>query len=352
MERAEVAWERQWRVLEDLTAGPFAEDGDWQHLAQGYSMSVASYGTRDHPEEQIRRAERAAEIFRRLAEANPTVASYERGLAEALATAGGFHGDAGNSGKARAYALRALALLRTLPREQQGAAESLGGLDAERALALCDFRDGHLGEALRHINRAIAICEESVRAFPDSINLQIPFAELPVIRALIELNVGRPEDALGSLHRHRELTEAFLHKYPRRRIVRNHLITGLLLESYILIRVGRLPAAAGAADRAATEIDGLPTPLFSADLFSRGCARPLVRLGPARGTEPPGRAPRPPCECRSRGHRHARSGPEGISTSRPFGDGRQPLARPARAAGLAHGPALPRRPVPARTGLG
>ncbi len=293
VERAQVAWERQWRVLEDLTAGPFAEDGDWQNLAQGYSMSVASYGYRDHPEEQIRRAERAGEIFRRLAEANPTVASYERGQAEALATAGGLHGDSGNSGKARAYALRALALLRTLPREQQGAAESLGGLDAERALALCDFRDGHLGEALRHINRAIAICEESVRAFPDSIQLQIPFAELPVVRALIELNVGRPEEALGSLHRHRELTEEFLHKYPRRRYVRSHLISGLLLESYILIRVGRLPAASGAADRAATEIDGLPTPLFSADLFSRGAAHALLFVsgrpaGPSRPAEPPG----------------------------------------------------------------
>jgi serine/threonine-protein kinase len=293
VERAKGSWDRQFQVLEDLIAGPFADDGDWQKLASGLSVFAVNYASRENNEELARRCERAVEIFRRLAEANPTVASYKLGLAEVLVMASTHHLDMGHSGKARAYALSGLALLRTVPRQQHGAAESYCEMYAERALALIDLQVGQLGEALRHIDRSIAICEESVRAFPDSILLQERLLELPLSQAYIEATAGRLEDALRNVHRQLERTEAFLQDYPRRRLVRRDFIVGRLLESYILIQVGRLPAAAVAADRAATETDGLPTPLVPDELFCRGAAHILLFVsgrpaGPGRPAEPPG----------------------------------------------------------------
>ena len=107
-ERAHIAWEQHWRVLEDLTAGPFADDADWQNLADGYSLSTWAYGSREIRDEQLSSAKRAAEIFRRLSAANPTVASYRRGLAAALARVSEININIGHIGTARSCVLEAL----------------------------------------------------------------------------------------------------------------------------------------------------------------------------------------------------------------------------------------------------
>jgi hypothetical protein len=79
----------------------------------------------------------------------------------------------------------------------------------------------------------------------------------------------------------------------RVRIARGHLIGGLLLEAYLHLQAGRRPEAAGAADRAATEIESLPPPLIATEQFLQGAVHAgffvLGRpAGPGPPAEPPG----------------------------------------------------------------
>ena len=293
VEHAHVTWERYWRVLEDLTAGPFASDADWQKLAKGFWWRTADFGSREIRNEQLRSAKRAAEIFRRLSAANPTVASYRRSLALALERVCDISRSMGRKGTARSCASEALILVRTLPSEQRGADGAAIEVFCESVLSGIDMEAGRFGEAIRRIDRSMAFCEESARAFPESIQLQYLHCLLLYQRALFDVKAGRPENALSMLHRQLERTQALLHKYPRMRPGRGVLIVGLLLQGFLHIQAGRLPEAARVVDRAATEIEGLPLPLDSIELWQRGAAHAGFYVfgrpaGPGRPAQPPG----------------------------------------------------------------
>jgi tetratricopeptide (TPR) repeat protein len=293
-ERAQDTWERQWRVLEDLTAGPFADDEDWLKLAHGYRRSAAMmHAIGEDVTEPLRRAERASEILQGLADANPTVASFKQELASALEVVGENHLELGHAEKARRYVTRSLVLLRSLPPEQRGANESAREAMAENILARCDLQDGRLGEALGHVNRSLAICEESARTFPDYIEFRRVPPQSLFSLAFIEAIGGRPEDALRTLGRQQARARAYLHDHPRTRLVRYSLISALLVECYLYLQAGRGSEAARACDRAATEIESLAAPLNAGELFLRGGAHACVFVlgrpaGPGRPAEPPG----------------------------------------------------------------
>jgi tetratricopeptide (TPR) repeat protein len=293
-DRAAAAWEEQWRVLEVLTAGPFADDGDWLKLAHGYHMSIIDYGFREEDiEPKVRRAERASEILQRLVDASPTVAAYRRELAGALLTLGRTFSNTGRFEKARWYMSRSLDLLRTIPAVQRGAEEALCELVCLRMLSRGELETGRPSEALRHINRAIAVWDESTRAFPDCSQIQKQRNSLLLQRALVEATAGRPGDALATSSLAVEHAEAYLHDHPRARVIQRDLARTLLLESFLLLQAGRLPQAARASDRAATAIEGLPPPLSATERFFRGAAHACFFAmgrpeGPGRPAEPPG----------------------------------------------------------------
>ena len=83
-----------------------------------------------------------------------------------------------------------------------------------------DMVAGRFGEAIRRNDRSIAFGEESARAFPDSLQLQYQYTRLLYARALIEVKAGRPKNALISLHRQLERSQALCHNYPRIRFIR------------------------------------------------------------------------------------------------------------------------------------
>jgi tetratricopeptide (TPR) repeat protein len=272
-------WEKQVGVLEELAAGPFADDADRRRLGIGYHRSgwvllhLGRYG------EAILACERGEKIFQRLADANPTVASYKTDLAGCLNIKSRAYGEMGDLANSRRYSLRALSALQTLTPDQRGVWASVyQEADIERGLAVCDLGLGRLDSAARHIERSLAVSEAAAvghheyHRFQDIIGVGLRNL------ALIELISGRAEGALRAARRLSAHVEPVLRDHPDLRFVQEYQISGLLIEALIHLKAGRASEAARITDRAARVVEGLKPPFSPTDRMHRAVVHGLFHV--------------------------------------------------------------------------
>ena len=179
-------------VLETLASGPFASDTDRQRLGRSYLNSWYPYTSIGQATEAKRAVERGLAVFRQLADANPTVASYKVDMAGSFAFIGGYYLALGDFARGGRYASRAIAIIGSLPPDQRSTAlreESL----SEEILGQCALENGRLDEALQHSERSVALLQELVRNHPDYFWYQEFFVEVLRDLAIIELSAGRGE---------------------------------------------------------------------------------------------------------------------------------------------------------------
>lgn len=278
-------------VSEELVSGRFADDTDRQRLGNCYHKTGWSLGFLRPPSEAIQASERALAIFRRLADANPTVTAYKIELAASLKNIG-FIYLRRDVAKARKYALEAISVIRSFSPEQKvatGYHESL----CERILGEYDLARGRIDEALLHMKRGVSVIEAEARAHPDYLPYQEELEMDLAALAVTELIVGDAEGAMRTVGRIRDHVEPVLREHPDLRYPWNWKILGLLIEAYIDVRAGRVSEASLAADRAAAGFQVLKPPLTNQEHFYRGAIEALFYAtgrpaGDDRPAEPPG----------------------------------------------------------------
>ena len=215
----------------------------------------------------------ALAIFRRLADANPTVTAYKIEVATCLnyiaAICVGYNGS-----KAREYALESLSMFRSLPPEQQ-AQRDRGEAFGERTLGQYYLGAGRMEDGLAHLRRSVALAENAGRANPDFQGYQDQIGMFLNNLAGAELIAGDAEGARRTAGRIRDHVEPLLREHPDLRYPWNYKITGLLIEAYLNLRAGRVSEASRDAELAATAFQALKAPLSNQEHYSLGCVEAL-----------------------------------------------------------------------------
>ena len=288
------AFREQKEVVAVLASGPFAADTDRRDLAQAdrlIGMMLCKLGRDAEATHFLRRALAAA---RQLADANPTSAAYRADLALGLHYLA-FGYITTDVASARRYALEALATLRSLPTAQRDRYELVKveifcGLNLSR----CAAAAGRMDEALRHVRRSVALCEEAGRAHPDSPFYFQSFLGGSLSQlAMVELGAGHPVEAMKAAERLGEVAETTHHAHPEHLEPRGHLVTSLLIRGVILLKSGRAADASRVAELAAELLEGGRPAYPGPERFYHGLVHGFFyALGrpdaPGRPAEPPG----------------------------------------------------------------
>ena len=281
-------------VLAALVSGPFASDSDRRNLVLADRMIGRMHNTFGRHAEATLFQRRAVAAARQLVDANPTSAEYRADLALGLqGLADAFMST--NHASARRCALEALAILRSLPTAQRDRYE-LVKVEYSCGLVLggCAAAEGRTDEALRHVRRSVAVCEEAGRAHPDSPFFVTNFlADSLLNLTMVELSAGHPVEAMRAAERLGEVAETSLRTYPELYEQRAFLINSLLIRALILLQSGRAPDASRAAEQAAERLDDGRAGSPGWERFCHGAVHGFFYAlgrpkGPGHPAEPPG----------------------------------------------------------------
>jgi tetratricopeptide (TPR) repeat protein len=256
-----------------MLSGRFAADADWQRLGLSFRQTGWALKFLRPAREAIPPSERALAIFRRLADANPTVTAYKIEVAGCLSYVAsacvGYNG-----AKARDYALESLSVIRSLPPEQQAQRDRAAAFN-EMILGEYYQRAGRMEDALAHLRRSVALAEDVGRANPDFQRYRDQIGMFLMNLAGTELIAGDAEGARRTAGRIRDHVEPLLREHPDLRYPWNYKITALLIEAYLNLRAGRVSEASRVAELAAAGFQALKAPLSNQEHASLGCIEAL-----------------------------------------------------------------------------
>jgi serine/threonine-protein kinase len=294
-DEAARVWEAQRVVVEELASGRFADDTDRRRLGLACSQHIERLFRLGRPDEAIRTGELGLRILESLVDTNVTVVTYKIDLAVCLANLSETHRTQGHLPKARRLASRSLSFLRSLTAEQKGATTLVAGeaID-ELTLAECDLDARRFVDAREHIGRCLAICEDAARAHPEDLGFPQVLCNALVLQGLIELSAGRAEAVLQAAARLREIAVPILRDRHDDRLLRDWYLSGLLLETMVQVKLGRMSDAANGAEQFAGEVERLKPPLNPVERFFDGAAHALFFVlgrpfaGSGRISQPPG----------------------------------------------------------------